>query len=417
MSGRMWLMALLYASLVCARLSYADTNAQPVPPDEASLLIESLRAGLYQWERDVAFKSTYVFKAGKSEGLADPQTGDYAQVELSVRGGGVLIKDGPHLHRTLDFEVGGLRLITPLPADGSRLRSFETAGVRPVQQLSSAAATLLYHPEVEIAGSPGWIDGASADFRASTPDQINSLTESSFQGSVCPLSPSSKTGVPISTYLDHDTFLPRSSAADIEQRVYRHDGDVIEVVMEDQTRTVRMTFWTAPFPPVLKTLIKTDRRPTKYGTYENRSVLSDFRQCRNGLVPARIVTTSKWSLRSIGSFKEWVSEDLGAEEPTVDDFVLYLPADTFIGGMTELPAVENGVRPIRVDGLRQDRVAQLPQNVADIIDPSAPPKASFQGQGGGRVWQLILFNLAVVCALVGYLFVTGRKRTAGRQHR
>jgi hypothetical protein len=385
-----------------------------VAPQEASLLIESLRAGLLQWERDVEFKATYVARAGKARSLADPETGNIDPLQVTIQGSGVLIKDGPNLRQSIDFDIGGLRVASPLPADGSRPSTYQVGGLRPVHQLSTESATIFYHPRVQVAGTPGWQVGGSAHLQQSTPDQQGELAAARFPGIVTPLSPSSRAGMPVSKLLDRDALLPGDDQSSIDRRVYRKGPDRIEVVMQTPTQTVRLVFWTAPFPPVLKAIYKENRRNPDRGTYRYRSISSDFRQCPNGMVPARVVSTSAYDSKPLCNFKEWVSEDLGRESPESTDFKLDLPPDAFIGGMTELPAVEDGVRPIRADGLSQDRIAALPQNVAEIIDPSAPPPEQISPPGNTRIVFLIVFNSIAIGGAA--LYVSLNRRRQSRQH-
>jgi len=410
----------IVATLLCAGLLSAaqlragtDASEQPVPADEASLLIESLRAGLHQWEREVGFKASYIARAGKARSLADPKTGKIEPLQVTIQGSGVLIKDGPNLRQSIDFSIGGLQVASPLPADGSRPSTYQAGGVRPVHQLSTESATIFYHPRVPVAGTPGWQVGGSAHLLESTPDQQGELAAARFPGIVTPLSPSPKAGMPVSKLLDRDALLAVDDQSSIERQIYRKQRDQIEVVTTTPKQTVRLIFWTAPFPPVLKAIYKENRQRPNLGTYRYRSILSDFRQCQNGMAPARIVATSTYDSEPLCNFKEWVSADLGDQPAEPSDFQLDLPPDAFIGGMTELPPVENGVRPIRIDGLRQDRVAALPQNVAEIIDPSAPPLEPISPPGNNRIMFLIVFNSIAIGGAALYVSIS-RRRQAGR---
>jgi hypothetical protein len=405
---------LILSVLLACALSRTALHAEPtlVPPEEAEILVETLRAGLDQWEREISFKSTFTSRGGRTKCLADPVTGAIEPVHIVARAKGVLIKDGADFRMSIDFERGPQWVQRGTPHVGPRSRTNgELIGNIPVEQLSSASATLLYRPVVNVEGADGWKTGGSAFVQPSTPDQAKSLNAANFGAIVTPLSPSPKAGLPLARLLDAETLM-HVPPSEVKRSVYKHGDDLVEVVSEAGSDKLRLFIWTAPFPPVLKALYLNSAGTANLGDYEYRVILLDFRECEHGMVPTRVIATSGHDRVTPWRFKEWISDDLGDTPPTREDFVLHLPGETRIGGLKVLPRIVDGKRSLRMDDVPGERIASLPQSAADIVDPSAPPRQPAHTPDHSRAVLLIAFNSFVAVVLSGYAFLNRRKRRA-----
>jgi hypothetical protein len=147
-----------------------------------------------------------------------------------------------------------------------------------------------------------------------------------------------------------------------------------------QRRTVR--FWTEAVPAVITMIDETVTSP-KGATRMMSCRMTDFRQCKGGMVPASVVLVSH-SGRRPPIVHEWKSQDLGLAEPTPSDFVVSIADTTAVGGLKSPPAGES--RTIDISGV-------------DEQDLGAP---AIRGERSGMAKNLLIANGILIGVVVLY---------------
>ena len=167
------------------------------------------------------------------------------------------------------------------------------------------------------------------------------------------------------------------------------DSSHVQVVMRksysDGEATLSVTFWTKPELPVVEAV------NMSYAQRNGPALValnqcSDFIDCHGVLVPRtiRFATNATYQESKTWLAYEWHSHDLGAREPTDEDFVLTLRPKTSVNGLKRLP--------------RSDREAKIDVSkltLADLVrDAELPPPADSQ-------WRQIAGLFAGLLLLVG----------------
>lgn len=384
-----------------------NAEATRVPEDEAQTLIETLSVGLQQWEREVSVHSTYTFRIGTATAPVDLTTGEFEAQRVSKVARGVLHKLGSKERISIQYE-GGVQMSHANaengPQSGSRLA---TNTPRDVVRDGTSQVSYIPLAHAELDGKQRLYGGAVDVKSLQDVDPGNSFQSGGILLLVTPLHLTKLLGQTLERL---DVVSGVTQVGSLRRQAFRLPGDEVEVLLEGTTsrgqQTSRLIFWMQPFPPVLKSVVR------RMSDVEERFVFADFRECPGGYFPRRAVMTIQHLSdreRPI-MFKEWVSTDLGEQQPTSDDFVLSLPASTRIRGLKVLPPIKVDVRKLDIDDVQKLGIATLPQDLGAVIDPSAPPKN--RPQGGANWWpSWFLFNLVfvAVAAVVYALSTRSRK--------
>lgn len=384
----------------------ASPVATRLPDEEAGVLIDALQAGIQQWKQDVSIRSTYTYRMGVASLPVDLDTGNITPVQVSRVARGVLYKLGRKERISITYD-GGLQVQPANGNDGFVQGAFNGMN-SPREIVSDGEIQIEYHPLslVDVDGKTIPFDDKASISRLDGKDPASALRGHGIPLLVTPL---------LLTKLYART-LDRLDFADVSQtemarsQVIRLEDDEVEVVVEGQTshgeQSARLVFWMTPSPPVIKSFVR------KIGDSEERCVFADFRECPGGFFP-RQMTLTVHSPNSSGPvmFKEWTSTDLGDQEPTPSDFVLTLPATTRIRGLRVLPPVKNGVRQLNIDTIDEIEVAVRPQNAADIIDPSQPPRQVASPAGANRWMYWVAVNVVFMPLVMGcYIFFRQKRK-------
>jgi hypothetical protein len=142
------------------------------------------------------------------------------------------------------------------------------------------------------------------------------------------------------------------------------DNERIELVFKkiegDIVTTQSFTFWTKPSLPVITKLYKNLHSPR----YEEEvsSILTDFIQCSGGLVAKKIIYIVQPSNGSI-RVSEWLSTDLGKDQPSEEDFTIHLDPKTLIIGLANKP------KPGEIVSLNPENI-----KASDLLIPDSAKK-------------------------------------------
>lgn len=128
------------------------------------------------------------------------------------------------------------------------------------------------------------------------------------------------------------------------------------------TRTV--LFWTEPSIPVITKISQISIGSER--TVESIIEASDFILCNNISVPRCIRKITKLSDDEKIIFREWMSDDLGKNKPTENDFVVTIPKDVIVSGLkkdlTSSSFKEGQIRHIDLSNITINDLCAAAQN-------------------------------------------------------
>ncbi len=169
-----------------------------------------------------------------------------------------------------------------------------------------------------------------------------------------------------------------------------------------QSCTRQVTLWTKPLYPVVRSIVTSYRSTEGELLSESRRVFSHFVECSDRFYVARKVIQA--SLRAGGKahVKIFISDDLGEVPPDADDIAIRFPDSTRIGGMRNLPDVDDsGERVINI--LELEREDLSPQRILDPVAIAAAERALLLNGESPETrdwrWWLLAANVALVIGL------------------
>lgn len=388
-----------------------EARREITDPREVQVMVEAMRAGLEQWHREVEFRSTFRFRTGTAEHVT-VKDGEVVVDGGSVRrrATGVLHKQGARIRLSIKYD-GGMKIVRPPEPSGDG--SFSTTQ-NSQDAVTDGDVTILYTEKMSAAAGEQTVSagGMARVHKADATGWSLRRIRGSLEMLVTPLDPYAK-AIWQPQILDDVAFPQRYS--ETKARAYEVGDDRLELVLEqsaeDRFSVIELGFWIAPDPPVLTSVKLKDTKAGR-GDYEYHATLSHFCECPGGFVASRVVAVSGLQGRP-KRFKEWVSEDLGKVPPAHADFVVQVPKDTKIRGIQVLPPIRDGSRTLDIANLGTERLAELPQNVADIVDPSAPPPP--EDAGRLSIGTLVVLNVVLLLSVV--LLLIWRRRRSSASYR
>ena len=365
-AGRSWpqplplLLVLLMTFSIVRRTSAEEGfsgGEKNLAPDVRNNL-KVYRDVLLRWIREVEFATEYRSQMVLYPTLVALEGGqEPVRIPGAPTARGRLAKAGDKVRLEVKYD-GGPREVGVVPGKEGKpdqvLQQF-----LPTTAIINGDFELAYHPAVKIDAARGRASGDTVSiFRRSPEDRGGLAAGRSDVLETTPIAPRTRN---ISTLLDLRLATPNGiiTAQKVEFLApdKTHRGFEFTFARDGVKLLRRVMFWTEPEVPVLSSIEIVDLAALP----ELRKFViqfSDFKECRGGLVPARV--TSFFVDRSRdrnpqGPFPgwEWIGENLGESQPTDNDFSLRLPQTARVTGMRRLPEVVDGHRVFDIDEIRE----------------------------------------------------------------
>lgn len=365
--------------------------AGPIPAQEAEdcqATLKVLRAGLRQWESEVTFKSTFRYRSGSTPSVEDGLAGKIDTSGKSTahyEATGLYHKMGPMVRLRLSYG----RLPVVVQESGSPMPGVSAGQI--VTNISFDEVT-----NGEVYAEYAWPEvSLSSYFRVER--HPNYLKNSAAAGGL-----SHTVQTPLSLFGNvRERMLELAdmgNAARAEERVECHelDAEHLEIIQvrksTDFQQKKRTVLWILPDPPVIEQLTYSVDGPKGRTDYHAR--LANFVECPGGWVPRQLrFVTKDWTDTILA--REWISEDLGNEAPTKEDFVIRVVADTNFINLQKVPPAVGDYRDVDLSGVTVNDLG-TPLWEDPPMQPTPPPISRF------RVWVVVL-NVVGFVAILGWL--------------
>lgn len=336
--------------------------------DDIDDLLPVLVAGIEQWGRDVQFYCTFDYRSASVLTAEQALSGEW---QATTSATGLYVKRGPDYRFRIDF--GGPAIdVTPEGHPGA------------VTTNSSLEKLLVGDLFARYALEFG---RQQDHIRIELWNEENAFSEPSHSAYDVG---GGDDGGPLKTF-----FLPDDAGTILESSVERPDAEHVVLEMKRQkagtTRTSHVKIWTAVSPPVMvriHDIFEREDTPRYTAIYE----LSDFVKCQGGYM-ARLVRSAGGPGLSIDKewrwfVHEWKSTDLGARNPTDEDFVVEIPAGVEFHGLKKSPPPH---LPYRLDLANFDKGQLFILN----FDSEHDLEQRAEAVGGNTWWVLLLIVGAI----------------------
>ena len=369
---------------------------------DVSTVMETLRAGVQQWQTEITFRSTFSLRSGYStsvdaalRGEIDPTIEGAAGTSYEAKG--FFHKKGPKIRYAIDF--------------GSPVQ------VRPSAPLEMRSATSVYknipfdettdgRVVVAYNARRGKLVGRAVVEEKPDLTTLRVGTGKATGRFINPMNP---------LYgAEWDPFGDLPAVA-----VNTVDEGHLEVVCfrKDENGNEhhkRVLFWTKPSRPVVKRmeleLVRSDGR--RFGAY---AALSDYKLCPGGYVArqvafARVVSGGRVPVPVPVRVRVmvWRSEDLGDVPPSDEDFVITIPADVWVTGLKKAPP-KGSVRQLDPSKIELSDLEDLEAQDRELRALREGVRPSRNPSGRYVLWGSLAFGVLVVLA-VGVRWYAAKRR-------
>jgi hypothetical protein len=362
------------------------------PSESDRAIAETLRAAVEQWQREVAFRSTYRLRSGLAgsleaalRGEINPKLGGGPSMRFEATG--VFHKQGPNLRCSINF-VGGPLMLSPAKSDQP-----PPLLNRPWDEASDGRVQVSYYAPTTLRPPKGTYASVAQveKRRRETPSMAAGYFTETY---INPLRPWAN------PHDDPFGVLPLAGVKTV-------DAEHVEVASQEKSESGiekhwGVLYWTKPSPPVVQKvsleLVFSDGQRA-----EMFSVLSDFKQCPGGMVARRVLLANP-STPNLVSVEEWRSPDLGERPPSSEDFAITVAPTTIVHGFKDEPrnAKIRRLEPSKIqladledyEALKEQAEARRRAYEEELQPrPSRSPIWAICGAGGLAVLLVLIFVL------------------------
>jgi hypothetical protein len=320
----------------------------------------------------LAFSSTFLFRSGTAKTIDQALRGEFDSAgtthnsNRSTKASGRLIKLKEKYRVQLNYEkpvveVPSIDGKTPRAASAP-LRSGLLKDVN-YDEISDGNIMINRTPAQGRLGDAATVSECDAEFKKLPVAGIRS------RYFLTPLNPmTTDLFGPLSMWGTEDIALKTDTSISVSSPDSDRTQIVIEVKMPSpQKRTVLLS--TKYSLPVVESIRHIIVAPNGF-QHEYVCRLSDFVECTGGPVARHVLYAAKIDPNKAVLMEEWVSLDLGDVQPTDKDFVLDLPENTSLGGLTTQPRFGPG-RSLDPSQIDRSQLGNVPKP-----GPNFRPKAA-----------------------------------------
>jgi hypothetical protein len=390
----------------------------------AELSPEELRAARKQWSELLTFKCTFVFREGTAKSFDGSLDRDPISTVNEV-GYGIFYKRGNVLRQAIEFEGGPILIETQrkngqlqpgakIDATTTKVSSNSIAngrvGVRNAakEEVRSVKLFLTYDKKWE-----NFFDVATFMNR------VDLIAKPGSEG----CTPGERRMSPLNPIAGCFPRLPGElsiARGPVEYQVeYEPDGTAVlrgESKATVDGKTLVETYraeWIFDYEfPMIRRVVFESTIGGK--TTSAEGVLLDVRDLGTASMAARVITVIRQTSAPI-LVREWVSEDLGREQPTDDDFILEVPETTSVIGIKDAPPPGTkrklDLSKIPVESVMLANRGAQPDFVKKAPNVESDAQPVDDGSASNISRNVVIGLNVVVAAICGYVFFRRRRQS------
>lgn len=388
---------------VCFAMAPAliDPNGAELSPKDGADVQAGLAAGLEDWQSRIAFRSEFTVQIGSaapfdSSRIEDARFDPKAEI---IEAHGILNKRGQVVHSRYDFVKSWVPFTQPLP-DGQLNPGGLAFQFVPRDEVATGDVCLVY---IKACKRDQRTLGNQVNVQAREPQFRNGPFVNRTQW----IDPLSLGVISVRRLFDLDPMSIGDN--EISRHVSKGADGRINVVVDasksgiSQHRELSFKMWGAT--PLLERRV--DRSTTTAGTSEEQVVFTDYHSCDGGCAARKVIaTTHSWvatSKRETFALTKWVSEDLGNQSPTDEDFIVTVPESATVIGTNDVPPASDGMRRFDIRKFTE----------AEVWPAVKAPAAKSSGDSTKFPWTHIVVVNIVICSLFVLVFWRMRRRKRG----